>query len=48
MKGLATLMLGLVTLFFGYYAMVLELKGIKNSDQLLFAFLFGLLTYWSR
>jgi len=43
-KHIATVMLGLITLFFGCYAMVLELRGISNLDQLLFVFLFGLLT----
>jgi hypothetical protein len=47
-KHIATIMLGAITLFFGIYAMVLELKGIRNPDQLLFTFIFGLLTYWSK
>jgi hypothetical protein len=43
-----TIILGAITLFFGIYAMVLELKGISNFDQMVNAVLFGLLTYWSE
>ncbi len=48
MGNIATIILGVITLFFGFYAMVLELKGISNFDQLLYVFIFGLLTYLSR
>jgi len=48
MKYLKLIILGLITLFFGYYAMVLELRGISNLDQLLYVLIFGLLTFLSR
>ena len=48
MKYIPTIVLGFITLFFGVYAMVLELKGISPLDQLLWCMLFGLMTYWSR
>jgi hypothetical protein len=47
MKHKKTMVLGALTLFFGFYAMVLELKGIANADQMLTAILLALLTYWS-
>jgi hypothetical protein len=47
MGKVKTIVLGVLALFFGIYAMALELKGIKNSDQILMATLFGLLAYWS-
>jgi hypothetical protein len=39
--------LGLLALFFGIYAMILELKGIDNADQILLATLFGMLIFFS-
>ena len=48
MKYLPTIILVTATLFFGIYAMVLELKGISPLDQLFWCMLFGLLTYWSK
>lgn len=33
----------ILALFLGVYALVLELKGIANSDQILLALLFGLI-----
>jgi len=48
MKYLPTIILGILTLFFGINAMVLELKGISPLDQLFWCMLFGLFTYWSR
>ena len=47
MEYIRTIVLGVLTLFFGIYAMVLELKGIKNRDQILLATLFGILTFMS-
>ncbi|MDR1128838.1 MAG: hypothetical protein LBL20_05960 [Treponema sp.] len=40
------IMLGLLALFFGIYAMILELKGIANADQILVAILFGMLVFF--
>ena len=48
MKYTVTIILGIVTLFFGVYAMVLELNSISPLDQLSWCMLFGLMTYWSR
>jgi hypothetical protein len=47
MKIIRTIFLGVLTLFFGVYAMVLELKGIKNADQIVMTIIFALLTFWS-
>jgi hypothetical protein len=46
-EDMKTIILGAITLFFGIYAMVLELKGIRNYDQEVIAIVFALLTYWS-
>jgi hypothetical protein len=48
MKHIATIILGAITLFFGIYAIILELKGISPLDQLLWCLIFGVLTFWSR
>jgi hypothetical protein len=37
MKKLAIIGLVILGLFFGIYAMMLELRGIKNFDQILYA-----------
>jgi hypothetical protein len=42
-----TIILGVLTLFFGAYAMVLELKGLNNLDQMGIAVLLALFTYLS-
>ncbi|MDR1175361.1 MAG: hypothetical protein LBK83_07835 [Treponema sp.] len=39
---------GLLAFFFGIYALVLELKGISNFDQITIAVLFGVLAFLSR
>jgi hypothetical protein len=37
MKKLAAIGLILLGLFFGVHAMILELRGVNNSDQMLYA-----------
>jgi hypothetical protein len=37
MKKIALIGLILLGLFFGIYAMILELRGIRNFDQMLYA-----------
>ena len=38
----------LISLFFGVYAMVLELRGIPPYDQLLWSMVFGILAFLSK
>jgi uncharacterized membrane protein len=47
MKHIKTIVLGVLALFFGVYAMALELNGIKNLDQVSIAVLFGCFTFLS-
>jgi hypothetical protein len=35
----------LLALFFGIYAMVLELRGIRNFDQIVLATMFGIFAF---
>jgi len=50
MKYLPMIVLGTLTLFFGIYSLILELKyGVNsNRDQMIAAFLFGILTFMAR
>jgi hypothetical protein len=47
MRHITTIVLGVLALFFGIYAMALELKGINNFDQVGIAVMFGILAYCS-
>jgi hypothetical protein len=45
MKHIKTIVLGALALFYGIYAMVLELNGIANYDQVGIAILLSIFTF---
>jgi hypothetical protein len=47
MKKLVTIGLVVLGLFFGIYAMILELRGINNFDQMLYAGICILLVFFT-